>query len=260
MGNSNDLYEFFEKGDHRFVRKWVHYFDIYERYFSKFRDKPIVFVEIGIFQGGSLQMWKHYFGPKSRIIGIDIDERCKRFEEEGIEIYIGSQGDTNFINDLLAKIGDIDIILDDGGHNMVPQIKFFDLIYPKIKEGGIYMCEDTHSSYMLRFGGGYRRSGTYIERMKKVIDSIHAWHSEQRSLKKDYYTKNVKGIHFYESIVVVEKGEVIMPHEDGYGVRSFEHSTTSRLGIFLNLSLFVVDKINEALRSVGITSIHYGKK
>ena len=91
-----DLLKFclFEK--HRFIGKWLHYFPIYEKWFSPYRGKEIVFVEVGVQNGGSVQMWKNYFGKEAQIVGVDIDERCKQFEEEQISIEIGSQSDRNF--------------------------------------------------------------------------------------------------------------------------------------------------------------------
>ena len=82
----NDLEKYFESNQDNLINKWMHYFDIYDQYFSKYRDKEIVFVEIGVFQGGSLQMWKEYFGPKAKIYGIDINPECKQFEDEQVTI------------------------------------------------------------------------------------------------------------------------------------------------------------------------------
>ena len=78
-------------------RKWTHYFPIYERHFSSLRNKSITFLEIGVNRGGSLRMWQRYFGPLARIIGIDINERCKEHEEPGIAVRIGDQGDEKFL-------------------------------------------------------------------------------------------------------------------------------------------------------------------
>ena len=99
----NDLEKYFHNNNNRLIHKWVHYFEIYERHFSRFRNKEIVIVEIGVFQGGSLQMWKNYFGDKAIIYGIDIDPRCKEFEEENIKILIGSQSDRNFLRTVCKK-------------------------------------------------------------------------------------------------------------------------------------------------------------
>ena len=79
---TNDLLTYFENNKGRQIFKWMHYFDIYDRYFSKYRGTDVRFLEIGIFQGGSLQMWKDYFGPKAKIFGVDINARCKQFEED----------------------------------------------------------------------------------------------------------------------------------------------------------------------------------
>ena len=60
----NDLRRYFDNNSGRVIHKWEHYFEIYDRHFNSFRNKEIVILEIGIFQGGSLQMWKNYFGSK----------------------------------------------------------------------------------------------------------------------------------------------------------------------------------------------------
>ena len=143
----NDLFKFCMEKDHRLITKWLHYFPIYEKWFSKFRNTDVVFVEVGVFQGGSAQMWKEYFGKKAKIIGVDIDERCKNFEEDQITIEIGSQEDRNFWANFKQKYPRVDILLDDGGHTMNQQITSFKEMFPHIQEGGIYMCEDCGTSY-----------------------------------------------------------------------------------------------------------------
>jgi 23S rRNA U2552 (ribose-2'-O)-methylase RlmE/FtsJ len=89
----NDLEQYFRQNNDRLIYKWIHYFDIYERHFARFRNKEMTILEIGVSQGGSLQMWKNYFGPKAKIYGIDVNPKCKDLEEENIKIFIGSQSD-----------------------------------------------------------------------------------------------------------------------------------------------------------------------
>src|SRR6185503_613909 len=102
----------------RLIHKWKHYFPIYERHFKEFVYKPVTFIEIGCGHGGSLQMWKRYFGPHARIIGIDINEECKKFEEDQVEVFIGQQQDQQFLQKVIDQVGIPDIVLDDGSHKM----------------------------------------------------------------------------------------------------------------------------------------------
>jgi len=163
----NDLKKFFYSNNKNVISKWSHYFDVYEQYFSKYRGKEICFVEIGVYQGGSLQMWKEYFGPKAKIYGIDINPACKQFEDEQITIIIGDQGNKKFLEEVKLQIPNIDILLDDGGHTMKQQKNTFEVLFSHIKKNGIYLCEDTHTSYWKNFGGGYKNKDSFIEYSKK---------------------------------------------------------------------------------------------
>jgi len=203
--NFNELEKFFFEEEHIPICKWVHYFDIYDRHFSKFRGKEITIVEIGVFQGGSLQMWKNYFGPKARIIGIDINSDCKKFEDDQIEIYIGSQEDKNFWRDFKTKVPQVDILLDDGGHTMRQQIITFEEMFEHISNEGIYLCEDCHTSYWSAYGGGYKRKNTFIEYSKNFIDNMNAWYSNSKKLQVSESTKSMRGLHYYDSVIVIEK-------------------------------------------------------
>ena len=99
----NDLEKYFRQNDKRLIHKWQHYFDVYDRHFSKYRNKEVVILEIGVSQGGSLQMWKDYFGDKAKIYGIDVNPNCKDLEEKNIKIFIGSQSDRKFLNEVNGK-------------------------------------------------------------------------------------------------------------------------------------------------------------
>ena len=185
----NDLEKYFESNQDNLINKWMHYFDIYDQYFSKYRDKEIVFVEIGVFQGGSLQMWKEYFGPKAKIYGIDINPECKQFEDEQVTILIGDQADKEFLKMLKEKIPTIDILLDDGGHTMQQQINTFEVLFDHVKVGGLFLCEDLHTSYWWQYGGGHHRKDTFIEYTKGLIDDMHAWYSKSAKFKMTQYTR-----------------------------------------------------------------------
>ena len=243
----NDLKKYFDNNTGRVIHKWQHYFEIYDRHFSAYRNKEIVILEIGVFQGGSLQMWKNYFGPKAKIYGIDIDPGCKQYEEENIEIFIGSQSDKNFLTEVKSKMPEIDILIDDGGHTMNQINTSFLELFDHVKEDGIYAIEDLHTSYWLDYGGGYKRMGTFIELSKNIVDSIHAWHSHQSNFKMDKYTKTVHSLHYYDSITIVEKRTMNTPVSLFSGVqigdpfaewkRSPIEKIIRKMGLFLNTIL-----------------------
>lgn len=218
----NDLAVYFKNNQGRLIHKWNHYFEIYDQHFKKFRGKKVIILEIGVSQGGSLQMWKNYFGPDAKIIGVDVNPLCKGFEESQIQIYIGSQSDRIFLRNLKDKIPRIDILIDDGGHTMKQQIITFEELFDHIKDDGLYLCEDLHTSYWTTYGGGYKRRGTFIEYSKNFIDYIHAWHSSQRTFKINVFTKTVHSIHYYDSVLVIQKRRIEKPYDVKSGSGSFE--------------------------------------
>lgn len=208
----NDLEKYFTANTGRLIHKWQHYFDIYDRHFSRFRGTDVHLIEFGVAQGGSLQMWKDYFGPRARIFGADINPRCKKLEEDRIEIFIGDQSDREFLRSLGERLPRIDILIDDGGHTMEQQIRTFEELFPRVDPRGVYLCEDLHTSYWPDWGGGYRKRGTFIEYSKHFIDRIHAWHSLQpRRLQVTDFTRSAHSLHYYDSILVIEKRPVEMP-------------------------------------------------
>lgn len=188
------------------ARKWEHYFEIYDRHFSRFRGQAITLVEIGVGQGGSLELWRRYFGDQARIVGIDNRESCRIHADSGHEIFVGDQADRAFLNRVVSELGGIDIVIDDGGHRMRQQRISFEVLFPKLSPTGVYLCEDLHTSYWPRFGGGLRRPGTFIELMKEKIDELNAWHTRSEWLRASEFTESTRSMHFYDSVVVIEKG------------------------------------------------------
>ena len=151
--------------------KWKKYFEVYDEFFKSFKNKKITFVEIGIHNGGSLEIWKKYFGDKCRIIGIDINPQCKIFEKDGYEIFIGNQSDPKFWDDFFKEIGTVDIILDDGGHTNLDQIITTVNVIDKINDNGLLIIEDTQTSYLKEYNSNIRFS--FINFTKKLIDKIN---------------------------------------------------------------------------------------
>jgi len=216
----NDLEKFFQSNNEKNINKWLHYFDIYEENFSKYRNKKITVLEIGVFRGGSLKMWKNYFKDESLIVGIDINPNCKKFENKDTKIFIGDQTDQNFLNKVIKTIGKPDIIIDDGGHTSNQQITTFNNLYNKLNDQGTYLVEDTHSSYHPKFQDR-EDNFTFIEYAKSLSDKLNFWYQcndykiYKNEIKEEidtpYFTKNTYKISFYNSIVVFEKKQIQTP-------------------------------------------------
>ncbi len=227
---SDPLSEIIQTVEHT-CRKWEHYLPLYHRYFQKFRQAPsgvkketelsqkVIIVEIGVECGGSLDMWNKYFGGPDRveIWGIDINPKCKELERENIHIIIGDQGDNNFLTSLKEKIPSPDIIIDDGSHLNSHQISTFEILFSHLKEGGVYLCEDIHTSYWPLYGGGLRSPISFIEHCKNLIDQINSYHFQaERVLPDDQVAPLAHicaGIHFHDSMVFFDRAEkyITMP-------------------------------------------------
>ena len=182
-------------------RKHRKYFEVYDRIFQKYIDQNITFVEIGILDGGSLDLWKKFFGKNARIIGIDLNPESKKFEKDGIEIFIGDQSSSIFWKQFYEKIGKVDIVLDDGGHKNDQQIKTAINSIPNINDGGLLVVEDTHTSYKNEFGNPSKYS--FISFSKKLIDDVNFTFPK---LKKFNFSLNeyIYSIRFFESICIFE--------------------------------------------------------
>lgn len=237
----NDLEAFFRRHTGRRLHKWMHYFEIYDRHFAAFRGRAPVVLEFGVSQGGSLQMWKEYFGPGVRLFGVDINPECRRFEEDDVRILIGDQGDRDFLRTLAKTLPPIDILIDDGGHTMEQQIATFEELYAHVQPHGVYLCEDLHTSYWHRWGGGYKKRGSFIEYSKNWIDALHAWHTrEPRRLPVSDFTRSAHSVHYYDSIVVVEKRPMTPPTNEATGETLFPDYAGPPRG--------VVERVQRALK------------
>ena len=204
MPSDGFLHKYFLNSSDKLLNKWIHYFDIYERHLERFRGSAPVMLEIGVFGGGSLAMWKDYLGPGARIVGIDINPACKAHEAENIEIFIGSQDDPDLIKQFLVKYPRPDIVLDDGSHRMAHMIRSFELLYDHVSPRGVYIVEDTHTCYWPEYDGGVRRPGSFMEFVKDRLDDINAAHARD-ALPVSSFTRSTDAVCCYDSVVVFER-------------------------------------------------------
>lgn len=197
--------------------KWDPYFDVYERHLEKFRHCSYYLIEVGVQGGGSLEMWETYLGSSraSKITGIDIDPDVKIRLGDKFDIVIGDQGDPLFWDHFISnnmKQNEIDIVIDDGGHHPHQQIVTFEKLFPLVSEIGVYICEDIHTAYWPDYSGGLKRPGTFMEYAKTLSDLLNKEHIPEAYVKANFndstlnLIKDLNSIHFYDSMVVFEKG------------------------------------------------------
>jgi hypothetical protein len=179
------------------IWKWQHYFDIYHRHFQKFVGKEVRVVEVGIYSGGSLDMWKAYFGPKCRVYGVDIEEACKVYEDDRTEIFIGDQGDRQFWRDFRKQVPDIDIVIDDGGHFPEQQIVTVEETLPYMRSGGVYLCEDVV--------GIHNRFAAYVHGLTTALNAFALKNPEESRVLPSSLQRSICSVHLYPFVVVVEK-------------------------------------------------------
>lgn len=227
---STDLERWFHSETSVNTFKWQHYFDIYERHLARFRAKPnLKMLEIGVFRGGSLRMWKSYFGPAATIVGLDIEPTCKQYENaaEGIHVRIGDQESKEFLASVAEEFGPFDIILDDGGHMTAQQIRsFLHLYFSAMTPDGVYMVEDLHTNYW-GFAKTYPDDLTFVDLAARLVHKLNdaylgrsedlgrfAVSSPNRfdTLEVSAFCAQTKSIHFYDSIITFERHPKTVPN------------------------------------------------
>jgi hypothetical protein len=150
-------------------------------------------------------MWRDFFGPKARIIGIDLNPSAKKWEQYGFEIYIGDQSQSKFWDQFKAHVPNIDVLLDDGGHTNLQQLVTLFELSDSVNPGGLIVIEDTHASYQKEFGNPGRFS--FINVSKRLIDHIN--HRFESHSKNKRVMTNLLSIEYFESMVAFHFGEVV---------------------------------------------------
>jgi hypothetical protein len=201
---SNPLRTFFnERKTGHGIWKWDHYFDIYDRHFSRFRGGKVHVLEIGVYSGGSLDMWKHYFGPQASIYGADIEPACKSYESESIKIFVGDQADRKFWSQVRQQVPRLDIVIDDGGHHPEQQIVTIEELLPHMQPGGIYLCEDVHEIF--------NPFASYVHGMAHRLNdfgqAVHSPDNNERRIvcRTTQFQSAVGSVHLYPYVTIVER-------------------------------------------------------
>jgi predicted O-methyltransferase YrrM len=173
---------------------------IYDRLLQDWRRRPVTILELGVFEGASVRMWRDYFSA-GRIVGVDNDPTATDHVEDRIKIYIGDQANPSFLERVAAAEGPFDLVVDDGGHRATQQKVSLRSLWPHLKPGGIYVIEDIHTSYLQDiYGMGWREPETTVEFLKYVVDDIHEGHHKQAVT-----LPGIESMHFYPELCVMRR-------------------------------------------------------
>jgi hypothetical protein len=190
------------------IWKWDHYFDIYHRHFAKFRDSDVHVMEIGVYSGGSLALWRDYFGKRAHIYGVDIESDCKAYECNGTKIFIGDQAERSFWRKIKREVPRLDVLIDDGGHAANQQITTVEEMLPHLSAGGVYLCEDV--------SGIFNRFSFYVDGMTHGLNAANLVHDKSNSERRltsrvSTFQASIGSIHHYPWVIVIEKRDQELP-------------------------------------------------
>lgn len=168
--------------------KWSIYLSEYDRLFSFRREDAISLMEIGVQNGGSLEIWSQYFPNARFIIGCDINPECLNihFNSNKINIIIGDITSSKTKVKISAVTEKLDIVIDDGSHTSSDIIKTFSNFFPLINTGGLFIAEDLHCSYWKEWEGGLNYDHSSISFFKALADIINFEHWQQKTTRVDY--------------------------------------------------------------------------
>lgn len=220
----NELMNLYRAHQGKVSDRWSSYLTVYDRLFDEYRDKPVRLLEIGIQNGGSLEIWSSYFHNASALIGCDINPDCARlsYDDPRIDVIVGDANTLEVSERVFRRSPQFDIIVDDGSHLSSDIIKSFARYFPRLVEGGVYVAEDLHCSYWANFGGGLFDPYSAISFFKRLADVINYEHwgitRERAYILRGIFAKygceidvealsQVHSVEFINSMCVVRKAQ-----------------------------------------------------
>jgi demethylmacrocin O-methyltransferase len=195
--------------------KWgIHrYTPHYERHFAHLRDREMLVIELGIGGyaednegGASLRMWKWFFA-RAQVVGVDIQDKSF-VDEHRITSYRGSQTNRELMRRIVRRFGEPTIVIDDGSHRSSHVIKSFEVLFPMLADGGLYVIEDLQTSYWPAWGGSLDPNDpdTSMAMVKRLLDGLNHEELLDDRYEPSYADLHVVAVHSYHNLVVIEKG------------------------------------------------------
>jgi hypothetical protein len=214
MAENRSFTELFLSHLGKAIDKWEQYLRVYDHELSALvaKGRPLRFLEIGVQNGGSLELWRKFLPKGSEIRGIDIDPRVSslKFRSKQIRVDVVDATDSNRLGEILGS-EIFDIIVDDGSHICDDVRHSFEILFPRLALGGRYVIEDLACSYNSHYGGGVKSAGSSIEFLKNLVDYLHNDYVLPDAANADAmsevsaYNRVLGRITFYDSIAVIEK-------------------------------------------------------
>jgi hypothetical protein len=216
------LHELYEHHSGKVSDKWSSYVDVYADLFEPLRADPVKILEIGIQNGGSLELLDAYFPNARLIVGCDVDPRCGDlvYRSERVKVIVGNSILPETVARILEHSKRYDIIIDDGSHKSRDIVGNFARYFPMVEPGGLYVVEDLHCSYWASHGGGFQRSDSSMEFLKRLCDAVNFehWSADRRSGSllasfrsiygidiDDSELAQIQSITFHNSLAVIRK-------------------------------------------------------
>lgn len=205
--------------------KWSLYLREYDRIFGPYRTQKVSLLEIGIQNGGSMEIWPRYFPAAEKFIGCDIDPECARLRYDDPRVVVVT-ADANLDQTehyIIAQASAFDIIIDDGSHRSSDIVKSFVRYFPYLKQGGVFVAEDLHCSYWSEFEGGLVDPTSSIRFFQLLADIVNYEHwgiararadllamfEQQYQVRFDEaLLSQIHSIEFINSICVIHKAPV----------------------------------------------------
>jgi SAM-dependent methyltransferase len=201
--------------------KWALFIDVYDRVLDAYREQPIDFLEVGVQNGGSLEIWAKFFPEARALVGCDIDARCGdlEFDDPRIKVVVGAINETATFREIAKHMTGFDVFIDDGSHTSPDIVSSFVNYFRFLRPGGLYLIEDLHCAYWRHWGGGISQPTGAMAFLKLLADGIHHnYWKEQASfaeLAAPFFAPGAKvdatlaagirAITFYDSLCVIEK-------------------------------------------------------
>lgn len=219
MKNLADLYK---EHEGKLSDKWSLYLDAYDDLLSKYQSQPVSMLEIGIQNGGSLEIWAKYFSNAKAIIGCDINPECRKlaYDDPRIKVVVGDAGNPKTKKEIMHHVPVLDVVIEDGSHRSGDIIKAFAMYFPLINVGGTFIAEDLHCSYWQEYEGGLHYPYSSVRFFKVLSDMvnhehwgvkksrvelIHGFLTEYRCSITEDVLATIHSVEFLNSVCVIKK-------------------------------------------------------